>query len=872
MRRRAKGRAGPIVFLSHGSRWDSGDGEGEAGSGYRYCGGSRRREVTRGGSVEPGVDGVHDERGRLEPTSSQESDGDDRVALAQSLLQRCLQKDTLLIKLYMQLIKQTTDHPEPSSRVSARHWSLLCAAVGAALPPVKPIRRLLLAHLRYRGTALHTGEEGKFARRAEQVALSTAQVPRRLAAPSKEELLCAAARRPMHVRVLLLDGKQHGLVFGPAATADHLVTMLREKIGLNDASGGYALYEVCANSTPAGAGERALNGNERVGDVLARWEKAGATAAACRLVFKKRLFLGERPLQSACVAEMQLLYYQILHAVRHDRLPIETDEAIEMQLLYYQILHAVRHDRLPIETDEAIEMQLLYYQILHAVRHDRLPIETDEAIEMQLLYYQILHAVRHDRLPIETDEAIEMQLLYYQILHAVRHDRLPIETDEAIEMQLLYYQILHAVRHDRLPIETDEAIEMQLLYYQILHAVRHDRLPIETDEAIEMQLLYYQILHAVRHDRLPIETDEAIEMQLLYYQILHAVRHDRLPIETDEAIEMQLLYYQILHAVRHDRLPIETDEAIEMQLLYYQILHAVRHDRLPIETDEAVMLAALHAQVVNGDCLGGGEECAHAAGAVLPARLAHPALPAPAVRLHHLALRGTAPLTAMQRALTLAGSWPLARATIFDVTQSFTSNWPRALWLAVDARGLTLLRRGSRAALVSHDHDQLLAVSPAPRALLLVTRQERKHAKLVLSTDQGAAAGDQAGAQARQARAVHRPADCTGAGVQLDQLLAVSPAPRALLLVTRQERKHAKLVLSTDQLLAVSPAPRALLLVTRQERKHAKLVLSTDQAYQIATLIKDYIEAVRGPVSPAVAAPADPAGARGAAAGQAAAT
>ncbi|KAH9641136.1 hypothetical protein HF086_000784 [Spodoptera exigua] len=176
------------------------------------------------------------------------------------------------------------------------------------------------------------------------------------------------------------------------------------------------------------------------------------------------------------------------------------------------------------------------------------------------------------------------------------------------------------------------------------------------------------------------------------------------------------------------------------------------------------MLAALHAQVVKGECAGGGEECAAAAGAVLPARLAQPALPAPAVRLHHLALRGTPPALAMQRALTLASAWPLTRATIFDVMQSYTSNWPRALWLAVDARGLTLLRRGSRAALVSHDHDQLLAVSPAPRALLLVTRADRKH---------------------------------------------------------------------------------------------AKLVLSTDQAYQIATLIKDYIEAVRGPVSPAVPAAGD---------------
>ncbi|XP_059053404.1 myosin-I heavy chain [Achroia grisella] len=439
--------------------------------------------------------------------SSQESESDDRVALAQSLLQRCLQKDTLLCELYVQLIKQTTDHPEPQSLAASRHWALVCAAVGAALPPAKPLRRLLLAHLRYRQAALHHPEEGKFARRAEQIALSIAQVPRRLAAPSKEELLCAAARRPLHVRVLLLDGKQHGLVFGPAATADLLVGMLREKIGLSDAATGYALYEVCANSTPAGTGERALSGSERVGDVLARWEKAGATAAACRLVFKKRLFLGERPLHTACVAEMELLYYQVLHSVRHDR--------------------------------------------------------------------------------------------------------------------------------------------------------------------------------------------------------------------------------------------------------------------LPIETDEAVMLAALHAQVVSGECRGGGEECAAAAGAVLPARL-RPALPAPAVRLHHLALRGTAPHAAMQRALTLAASCPLTRATIFDVMQSFTSNWPRALWLAVDARGLTLLRRGSRAALVSHDHDQLLAVSPAPRALLLVTRAERKH---------------------------------------------------------------------------------------------AKLVLSTDQAYQIATLIKDYIEAVRGPVSPAVAPPADPCGA-----------
>lgn len=40
-----------------------------------------------------------------------EADSDDRVALAQALLQRCLQKDTLLCELYMQLIKQVPVMP-----------------------------------------------------------------------------------------------------------------------------------------------------------------------------------------------------------------------------------------------------------------------------------------------------------------------------------------------------------------------------------------------------------------------------------------------------------------------------------------------------------------------------------------------------------------------------------------------------------------------------------------------------------------------------------------------------------------------------------------------------------------------------------------
>lgn len=82
-----------------------------------------------------------------------------------------MRSEHLLAELYLQLIKQTTEHPDPNSRVNLRHWALLSLACSVILPPQKPLRRYLIAHLKRCASDFIT-EEGKFARFAEKVYLS----------------------------------------------------------------------------------------------------------------------------------------------------------------------------------------------------------------------------------------------------------------------------------------------------------------------------------------------------------------------------------------------------------------------------------------------------------------------------------------------------------------------------------------------------------------------------------------------------------------------------------------------------------------------------------------------------------------------------
>ena len=73
--------------------------------------------------------------------------------------------------------------------------------------------------------------------------------------------------------------------------------------------------------------------------------------------------------------------------------------------------------------------------------------------------------------------------------------------------------------------------------------------------------------------------------------------------------------------------------------------------------------------------------------------------------------------------------------TIF-LQQSFTSNWPKTLWLAIDQRGVHLLEFRSRNVLNSFEYDGILDYTPSLNHLLLITGSDKKQSKIIVNTNQ----------------------------------------------------------------------------------------------------------------------------------------
>ncbi|ODM96275.1 Unconventional myosin-X [Orchesella cincta] len=186
---------------------------------------------------------------------------------------------------------------------------------------------------------------------------------------------------------------------------------------------------------------------------------------------------------------------------------------------------------------------------------------------------------------------------------------------------------------------------------------------------------------------------------------------------------------------------LDLSNPIEKELVYHQLLGLARNDRFPVSDTEAAMLVALQAQVELGDyassSAGEFPDYCHVSAHCLPTRIAA-LVSHEAVARHHQSLVGTPGSQAKQTVLNLLMSWPLFKCIVFDVTQSFTSNWPRNLWLALDNTGLHLLPQRTRHTLCTFEYSVIKSYSPSPTCFMIVTRtSETVHGnKIVLTTNQ----------------------------------------------------------------------------------------------------------------------------------------
>ena len=80
----------------------------------------------------------------------------------QMVIAKCLEKEALCNEFYMQLIKQSTDQPDPNSRINVQNWRFLSLTCGVVVPRSKALLNYLWAHLKFCALETNT-EEGKYA-------------------------------------------------------------------------------------------------------------------------------------------------------------------------------------------------------------------------------------------------------------------------------------------------------------------------------------------------------------------------------------------------------------------------------------------------------------------------------------------------------------------------------------------------------------------------------------------------------------------------------------------------------------------------------------------------------------------------------------
>ncbi|KAH9515344.1 hypothetical protein Btru_014195 [Bulinus truncatus] len=254
----------------------------------------------------------------------------EKINLVQGLMQKCLESDFICNEFYMQLVKQTTDHPDPNSTVNCRSWQLMAVTASTLAPANMRVHKYVQCHLK-KCSMDTTTEEGKFARFSLKCLNRTAEKKRRKFAPSVREIQSVIQRKPITQKVFFLNGEQRIIEFDSAGTCGEVIKTVKTKIGMRSDAECFAIYEMMGTS------ERAMACDERLSDTVSKWERLSRSGAVrdLKLVFKKRLFI-DPYVNTSDPVECDLLFNQLIEDVFEQRIPINHKEAVHLCALKVQ--------------------------------------------------------------------------------------------------------------------------------------------------------------------------------------------------------------------------------------------------------------------------------------------------------------------------------------------------------------------------------------------------------------------------------------------------------------------------------------------------------------------------------------------------------
>ncbi|KAI9102028.1 P-loop containing nucleoside triphosphate hydrolase protein [Phlyctochytrium arcticum] len=253
----------------------------------------------------------------------------------QATLEKALESPMMANELYLQLIKQTSNHPDADCPQVLNMWKIF-AIISGVIIPTQWVAEYAKAHLR-RGSVVDPKarkprtEEAQHARHCLRILHRTIGAGARKYPPSTDEIAQSAKLTPLRIRFHLMDGQSKAIPIEPSDTCDVVHAALLDKLKLQNLH-GFAIYEQFMNQ------QIALGKDEKLTDALFRWERVAKeqnSQERVRFVFKKRIFLNpSEPCKSE--AEETLVRAQGLADLAAGRFPATRDEAINMASLAVQ--------------------------------------------------------------------------------------------------------------------------------------------------------------------------------------------------------------------------------------------------------------------------------------------------------------------------------------------------------------------------------------------------------------------------------------------------------------------------------------------------------------------------------------------------------